>query len=201
MKDTKEIILKTAYDMFMCNNYEAVTINGVIKATGLTKGAIYHYYDSKESLFKAVVDKYMVENHVDSSDENLSLGELIESTIEHIRFHIKHLVVENPKYHEEVPINYLSLMVAAYRYYPDYAKIGNTFYQSLKEKWVKTLTNAIDCKEIRNDIDVDAIIILFLQIGPGIATHMILGESVDYALEICERQYRELYKNIKTNNQ
>jgi len=183
--------------MFMCNNYEAVTINSIIKATGLTKGAIYHYYDSKESLFKAVVDKYMVENHIDSSVEYTSLIELIESTIEHIRFHIKHHMLENPNFQNEVPINYLSLMVAAYRYYPDYAKIGNIFYQGLKEKWAKTLNKAIESKEVKNNLDVDAIIILFLQIGPGIASHIILGESVDYALEICERQYRELYKNIK----
>lgn len=57
MKDTKDLILKTAYNMFLYNNYEAVTINNIIKAAGLTKGALYHYYISKEELFKAVVDK------------------------------------------------------------------------------------------------------------------------------------------------
>ena len=61
MKDTKDLILKTAYNMFLYNNYEAVTINNIIKAAGLTKGALYHYYISKEELFKAVVDKYMIE--------------------------------------------------------------------------------------------------------------------------------------------
>ena len=66
MKDTKDLILETAYTMFLYNNYEAVTINAIIKSTGLTKGAIYHYYASKEDLFKAVVDKYVVENMIDS---------------------------------------------------------------------------------------------------------------------------------------
>ena len=43
--------------MFLYNNYEAVTINSIIKAAGLAKGALYHHYISKEELFKAVVDK------------------------------------------------------------------------------------------------------------------------------------------------
>ncbi len=36
-ENTKELILKTAYNLFLYNNYEAVTINSIIKATGLTK--------------------------------------------------------------------------------------------------------------------------------------------------------------------
>jgi len=82
MKDTKETILKTAYNMFLYNNYEAVTINSIIKATGLTKGGIYYYYASKEDIFKAVVDKYMLENHTDTLVAFQSLKELIQHTID-----------------------------------------------------------------------------------------------------------------------
>ena len=64
--------------MFLYNNYEAVTINSIIKAAGLTKGALYHYYISKEELFKAVVYKYMIEKSTDISVEFLTLKEFIQ---------------------------------------------------------------------------------------------------------------------------
>jgi AcrR family transcriptional regulator len=197
MKDTKEIILKTAYNMFLYNNYEAVTINSILHATGLTKGGIYHYYVSKEELFKAVVDKYMLESRADSEIEYQSLKDLIENTIIMLRGKMTNLAKENPNFHNEIPINYLSLLVAAYRYYPGYAEIGNTFFKSQKEKWRKTIEKAIKEKEIRNNIDVEAEISIFMHIGSSIVSNMIMEGSINNAIDLLERQYWELYYNIK----
>ena len=83
MKDTKEIILKTAYNLFLYNNYEAVTINTILKETGLAKGGLYHYFASKEELFIAVVDKSMLENRADTSTEADTFKEYIHSTSGH----------------------------------------------------------------------------------------------------------------------
>jgi len=196
-KDTKELILKTAYNMFLYNNYEAVTINSIIEATGLTKGGIYYYYASKEEIFKAVVDKYMLEYREDISADCSSLKELIKSTIDSAKKKITKVVVENKNFQNAVPINYISLMIAAYRYYPGFAKIWSVFINSLTEVWRKTIRKSIEAGEIRNDIDVDAAIANFLQINSGIVSNMVMGGSSLYALDMYERQYWELYKYIK----
>ena len=196
MKDTKEIILKTAYNMFLYNNYEAVTINSIIKATGLTKGGIYHYYASKEELFKAVVDKYMIENQLNNTNEYPNLKEFIQGTIDRIKEKITKLVIENPNFHNEIPINYLSLLVAAYRYYPGYTKIGNLFFKSQRDMWGNAIKKAMENNEIRSDIDTEACIANFMITGSGLLTN-IMGNSVAYALDIMERQYWQLYTTIK----
>ena len=184
--------------MFLYNNYEAVTINSIIKATGLTKGGIYHYYASKEELFKAVVDKYMIENFPNTTIEFNSLKELIQYSIDNIKEKITKLVIENPNFHNEIPINYLSLLVAAYRYYPGYAKIGNMFFKSQINMWGNAIKKAVENDEIRNDIDIEASVANFMLIGSGILSN-IMGNSVAYALDIMERQYWQLYKTIKTS--
>lgn len=197
MKDTKELILKTAYNMFLYNNYEAVTINSIMKATELTKGGIYHYFNSKEEIFKAVVDKYMIENRSNLIGDFSSLKEFIQSNISFAKEKITALVIDNPNYHNNMPINHLSMVVAAYRYYPDYGKIGINFVKEQREKWATIINNAIKDEEIRADIDIDATIANFMTIGTGIVSNMMVGGSIGYALNLLERQYWELYKNIQ----
>lgn len=197
MKETKEIILETAYSLFLYNNYEAVTINSIIKATGLTKGGIYYYYASKEEIFKAVVDKYMFENRADTSVEYENLKELIQSSIEMAKEKIKKRISDNKIQNNEIPVNYLSLMLAAYRYYPGYAELGNKFIKSQFEKWEKVIGKAIENGEIRNDIDIQATIANFMQISSGIVANLMMGGSMLYALDMYERQNWELYKCIR----
>jgi AcrR family transcriptional regulator len=196
MKDTKDIILKTAYDMFFYNNYEAVTIRNIIKATGLTKGAIYHYYESKEELFKAVVDKYMLENLEDSDVTYDKFKDIIQHTIDTIKGKTNEMLIESGS-QIVLPINYISLMVSAYRYYPDYEKIGRAFFKRKMGIWEQTIKTAIEKGEIRQDIDIKATVATFMQVSTGIVANLMMGGSITYALNMLERQFWELYKNIK----
>lgn len=48
---TRSIIIESAYELFGKNGYEATSIASVVKKAKITKGALYHYFDSKEELF------------------------------------------------------------------------------------------------------------------------------------------------------
>ncbi|HOW08534.1 MAG TPA: TetR/AcrR family transcriptional regulator [Bacteroidales bacterium] len=196
-EDTKELILKTAYNLFLHNNYEAVTINSIIKATGLTKGGIYYYFSSKEEIFKAVVNVYMVDNRKDILKEHSNLKELIQDSIDSIRKKITKMVTENKEYKDEIPINYLSLMLTAFRYYPGFGKIGRDFINCMTEVWKKSIMKAIKDGEVRSEIDVEATSANFLQISSGIVENMIMGGLMIYALDMMERQFWGLYNCIR----
>jgi len=196
-EDTKELILKTAYNLFLYNNYEAVTINSIIKATGLTKGGIYYYFSSKEEIFKAVVNIYMIDNRNIILKEHSNLKELIQDTIDSVRKKITKMVIENKEYKDEIPINYLSLMLTAFRYYPGFGKIGRDFINGMTEVWKKSIGKAIDDGEVRSEIDIESTSANFLQISSGIVENMIMGGSMIYALDMMERQYWGLYNCIK----
>ena len=59
MNDTKQLILKTAIRLFLQKTFREVTMNEIVDATGLSKGAFYHYFTSKEELFLETVSNYV----------------------------------------------------------------------------------------------------------------------------------------------
>jgi len=51
-------LIDCAQAMFLSRGYERTTINDVIMATGLSKGAFYHYFRSKEDLLEAIAARF-----------------------------------------------------------------------------------------------------------------------------------------------
>lgn len=54
---TRQKILDAAVDVFGEIGYAAAGWNTIIDRTGMTKGALYHHFDSKESLASAIIDE------------------------------------------------------------------------------------------------------------------------------------------------
>jgi AcrR family transcriptional regulator len=51
-------LIDCAQRLFLERGYERTTINDVIAATGLSKGAFYHYFASKEDLLEAIAQRF-----------------------------------------------------------------------------------------------------------------------------------------------
>jgi AcrR family transcriptional regulator len=54
---TRRKILDAAIDVFAEVGYAAAGWNTIIDRTGMTKGALYHHFDSKESLASAIIEE------------------------------------------------------------------------------------------------------------------------------------------------
>ncbi|WP_455391946.1 TetR/AcrR family transcriptional regulator, partial [[Eubacterium] cellulosolvens] len=48
--DTKQRILEAAFDLFTTSSYDKVSIEEIIKKAGISKGGLFHYFDSKYTL-------------------------------------------------------------------------------------------------------------------------------------------------------
>jgi len=55
--DTRERILVAARQCFSTSGYAVTTNKDIAKKAGITTGAIYHYFDSKQELFLAVAEE------------------------------------------------------------------------------------------------------------------------------------------------
>lgn len=63
MENTRELILAVAAEQFLKNGYEKTKLSDIINGLdGLTKGAIYHYFDSKEDIFNEVANNIGKQN-------------------------------------------------------------------------------------------------------------------------------------------
>jgi len=56
MDDKRQLIVETARKIFLENGFVPSSMEDVAKETGMGKASIYHYFDSKEALFHAVID-------------------------------------------------------------------------------------------------------------------------------------------------
>lgn len=53
--DTRERIIQTALRVFLAEGYAGASLKEVARQAGVTKGGIYHYFESKEELFAEAV--------------------------------------------------------------------------------------------------------------------------------------------------
>ncbi|MGO9873448.1 MAG: TetR/AcrR family transcriptional regulator [Acidimicrobiia bacterium] len=53
---TTAAILASAHHLFAKNGFERTSIADVATAAGVTKGSVYHYFDTKEALFQRVFE-------------------------------------------------------------------------------------------------------------------------------------------------
>lgn len=62
---TKNLILQTASTIMMDVGYENMTIKNILDETGLSKGALYHHFKSKDEIIDALWDFELDENDKD----------------------------------------------------------------------------------------------------------------------------------------
>lgn len=91
-KETKEEILEAAFSLFVNRSYDEVTMKQVADETGVSKGAIFHYFDSKFDLAKMSILDYMKKNWMplyseleELNDPDKRLDRAIERSFDFLR--------------------------------------------------------------------------------------------------------------------
>ena len=88
---TRQRILKAAASLFSLHGYDGTTVDDILEATGITKGALYYYFASKEALCRAVIEEAVreVRNLVDPNTEHVegldAVRELLSNLLERSR--------------------------------------------------------------------------------------------------------------------
>ena len=60
-KDRRAEMITAAHQLFYTKGYENTSINDIINTVGVSKGAFYHHFDSKQAVMMAVVDVLVVQ--------------------------------------------------------------------------------------------------------------------------------------------
>ncbi|WP_309104442.1 helix-turn-helix domain-containing protein [Microbacterium sp.] len=71
----RERIVQQSFLLFLAQGYDATTMSQIVAASGMSKGAVYHHFASKEELFHAAIDRYFVDlARSGASSEEVPLG-------------------------------------------------------------------------------------------------------------------------------
>ncbi|UZR93854.1 TetR/AcrR family transcriptional regulator [Chondrinema litorale] len=75
---SREHLLAVSMRLFALNGYQATSISQIAKEAGVAKGALYHYFDSKETLLEEVIKLGLTNIQELFNDEELKSGDAKE---------------------------------------------------------------------------------------------------------------------------
>jgi AcrR family transcriptional regulator len=60
MNSTRQMILQKAFKLFLQSSYDSMSMIKLQEETGLSRGALYHHFKSKEQLFIEVIETFYI---------------------------------------------------------------------------------------------------------------------------------------------
>ena len=194
MNDTREHIIKTSMKLFLQKNFKEVTMKEIVEATGLSKGAFYHYFESKEKVFEEVVKHFY--NHFLISDYSHFPKTSLKEFYEH---YIKTLSLPDEFDGMEYDTNILIFFSDAYKKVPDFLEIHTAQRKKERWAWTQIIETAKRNKEIKTHIPNEDLAIMFLFLADATVMDTLAQKQGDDSLKMMRKNWDHLYDLIKTN--
>lgn len=199
MSPTKEHIILTAFRLFLQKGYREVTMSMLVKATGLSKGAFYHYFENKEQLFIETLDNLFFSLSPFNSEmivnPEVSFYEYMEMYIENGKKMAK--MIASYVGEESSGMGYYRLMLDVANYAPDFHQKVEESNQNELEFWKKIVDNGIKRGELKADLDKEILANHFQWLQDGIAINSIFSGKPKMLYENLDKAFKQLYLCIK----
>lgn len=201
MENTREHLIKTSLVLFLQKGYKAVTVADILKVAGYSKGAFYHYFDSKGSLFQQVVDDFF--GSMLSIDYHKFKADTLEGFYKEIlikRAQISNVV--NQRLSSFVNIdnmnsNFYYLVFDAARILPDFKEQLKYHLNNQLTAWEAVIKKARASSEIIFSMSDKELAALFVNNSSAIALHNVMLGTPDLINKRVENSWTCLYKEIK----
>jgi len=198
MSDTREHIIQVAGRLFLQRNYDGVSIQDITKAVGMTKGALYHHFASKEQLFEEVANSLVKGLLTDfSALPKESLRGFYCKLAENL------LAREESAQEAKLPnildsgINFYNLLWDAVRLLPGFRTSMESYNALEHVAWTDAIQAAIDRGEIRGGMDAHKLAKIFMSVPDGVGiTSMLRGGPASVYEEILGL-WDALYQSLK----
>lgn len=169
MNETKKFIIKTALKLFLQKGYKEVTLRDLVRTTGLSKGAFYHHFESKEQLFKVIVSLFFNLEALDYIDFPVdSLAAFYRKYVDSVAESMHQLYTYIGGDEDEATYNFFLILFDALRLFPEFMELEQQQYQQDRLAWEKVIAKAKKRKEIRSKVSDTELARLFLYTADGV---------------------------------
>ncbi len=81
-EETRTKILDSAVKLFSTRGYTAASVDDICAEAGISKGAFYHHFESKQALFLALLDGWLqiIDNAIDASKDKTAPETFMQMT-------------------------------------------------------------------------------------------------------------------------
>lgn len=201
MNETKEHIIIESSKLFLRKNFKEVTMQEIVQKTGLSKGAFYHYFISKEQLFTEVLSYFFtnvfVHNYEAYSQESFyAFYHDYANAIENIgKRYLDNMKEEEDSYFN---MNYFTLIFDALKLFPDFRETVVSGFKSEIAIWKSVIAKARANGEIKSAMTDEEIATTFISLSDGVSMHMIVrGIHINEVKSIFLNLWDKLYDQLK----
>jgi TetR/AcrR family transcriptional regulator, transcriptional repressor for nem operon len=192
--------MQIALKLFLQKTYKEVTMKELVEKTNLSKGAFYHYFESKEQLFEEIINAFYF-SISQSKYSNLNeqrLYDFYNKNIENMNdFSIFEDENEKPGSEIFLNINFFSLLFDAFKLFPDFRLKMQTYHKSELEIWKLVIASARKKNEIQSEMDDELIAKLFIFSSDGLAMNLTMHKSIISLRSEMKVLWDNLYNTIK----
>lgn len=199
MKDTKKHILDVSFTLFLQKTFKEVTMQEIVEKTGMSKGAFYHYFNSKEQLFLEVVNHYLNELTIDYTKLNHeSLFQFYHDLINRMKDLLQTFLYERNNTWSDLELNFYTLTFDAMKLFPSFRERIAENFQVERKEWIEMIRLARSKGEIRSPLTDAQIADLFIYTSDGVGMHDILEGRIEAMTDNLLAVWDGLYKGLTT---
>ncbi len=200
MINTKEHIMNVAIKLFLQKNFKEVTMKEIVTRTGLSKGAFYHYFESKEKLFLEVIDNFF--SSVIDIDFNDYSQESLHQFYTDCNDKLDTLSFNFDEDKEEAEksffnMNFFFLIFDALKLFPEFRKRMEDYHKRELKAWTDIIKHAKKTGEIKSSMSDKHIAMIFIHTADGISLDLMLGGSIENLKKEIKSLWDKFYESIK----
>ncbi len=184
--------------LFLQKSYRDVTMKELVEKTGLSKGAFYHYFNSKEELFKEIVLMFFQMGKVDySAYPKESLYEFYHQYLDDIGDSFARIDEMTTAGKESQSVNFFFLMFEAVSRFPEFMKMEQEMYENEIRQWELAIGRAMKSGEICTDSTAQQIADLFLYCTDGVFIRFLNQKRETSYQQELKQAFDTVYNNLK----
>lgn len=147
--NSKEKILSTAFKLFINNGYHNTSMQQLVEASKLSKGAFYHYFKSKNDLYNQVIEHYFLSFYKEVDWETYEQMELsVEQIEQEIQKFYLNFVPKILSLTEKGFSEYYIMYFEAYNLLPEFKQEVQKFYKNLEKIIINAKNNKTESLKI-----------------------------------------------------
>ncbi len=168
--EVRNLILEKAYNLFLLNNFEKVTISKLEKSCEKIRGTIFYYFSNKKELFEAVVDEFFFPSlSLPNEVSEIAVSSSFQSFIK-IYINPEDRIINNIKFRYNIKnanMSCYNFIIQACQYYNNFQEKYREIILKDAAVWSYAIRKAQDTNEISRDIKVD-LSALFIFMSSGV---------------------------------
>jgi TetR/AcrR family transcriptional repressor of nem operon len=200
MKDTKEHILITSLGLFLQKSFKEVTLKEIVDRTGLSKGAFYHYFSSKEQVFADVIYYFFSDSMIGDYSQfpQQSLKSFYNAILDRYKKNTASMHQLIPGQNDDtLSSNYYYLLFDALKMLPDFKEKYQAEHKNELKAWQYVIGLAKNNFEIKTAISNEQLAKSFIYLGDGAYINLVIEGGVSKSTAGLKQLWDGLYDILK----